>query len=161
MTILRVGTRGSDLALWQTRWVATCLRAAQPSLTVEQIIIKTHGDLATQQRFDADWPVGGFVGAIESALLENEIDFAVHSFKDLQTAVTEGLVVAAIPQREDAHDVLVTRAPVELDKLPNGFTIGTSSPPPINMAYPKSSRKTKRQPPSRLPPQAHYGPNKG
>ena len=128
MTTLRVGTRGSDLALWQTRWVATRLRAAQPSLTVEQIIIKTHGDLATEQRFDADWPVGGFVGAIESALLNNEIDFAVHSFKDLQTAVTDGLVVAGIPQREDVHDVLVTRAPVELDKLPSGFTLGTSSP---------------------------------
>ncbi len=128
MTTLRVGTRGSDLALWQTRWVATRLRAAQPSLTVEQIIIKTHGDLATQQQFDADWPVGGFVGAIENALLNNEIDFAVHSFKDLQTAVTDGLVVAAIPEREDVQDVLVTRAPVELDKLPNGFKIGTSSP---------------------------------
>ncbi len=128
MTTLRVGTRGSDLALWQTRWVADRLRTAHPSLVVEEVIIKTHGDLATEQKFDADWPVGGFVGAIEQALTTKHIDFAVHSYKDLQTATTPGLIIAAIPVREVVHDVLVTREPVDLDRLPPGFRLGTSSP---------------------------------
>jgi len=128
MTTLRVGTRGSDLALWQTGWVSDALRAAHPGLNIERIIIQTHGDAAIDQRFDADWPVGGFVDAIEKALIDETIDFAVHSFKDMQTAITDGLIVAAIPQREVVHDVLVTREPVDLDHLPAGFKLGTSSP---------------------------------
>ena len=128
MTKLRVGSRGSDLALWQSGWVCDRLRAIAPSIEIEQIIIKTHGDTATTQRFDANWPAGGFVGAIEQALAANEIDFAVHSFKDMQTAVTPGLIVAAIPEREVVHDVLVTREAVDLDRLPKGFKLGTSSP---------------------------------
>lgn len=128
MTHLRVGTRGSDLALWQTGWISNRLRAAHPSLTIERIIIKTHGDVAKEQRFDADWPVGGFVDAIEQALIQNRIDFAVHSYKDLQTATTSGLVIAAVPVREVVHDVLVTREEIDLDELPGGFRVGTSSP---------------------------------
>ncbi len=128
MKTLRVGTRGSDLALWQTRWVVDRLRAAHASLAVEEIIIKTHGDIATEQKFDSDWPVGGFVGALEQALAGGRIDFAVHSYKDLQTAVTPGLVIAAVPGREIVNDVLVTREAVDLDNLPAGFRLGTSSP---------------------------------
>ncbi len=128
MTTLRVGTRGSDLAIWQTRWVCDRLREAHPSLTIEEVIIKTHGDTATQQLFDADWPVGGFVGAIEQALAGDQIDFAVHSYKDLQTAETPGLVIAAVPAREVVHDILVTAEPVDLDNLRAGFRLGTSSP---------------------------------
>lgn len=128
MTVLRVGTRGSDLALWQSNWVSERLRVAHPDVSIERIIIKTHGDVAVDQRFDADWPVGGFVGAIEQALSNGEIDFAVHSYKDLQTAVTPGLVVAAVPEREASHDVLVLREMVDLSDLPPGFKIGTSSP---------------------------------
>ncbi len=128
MTVLRVGTRGSDLALWQSNWVSERLRVAHPGVSIERIIIKTHGDVAVDQRFDADWPVGGFVGAIEQALSNGEIDFAVHSYKDLQTAATPGLVVAAIPEREAPHDVLVLREMVDLGDLPPGFKIGTSSP---------------------------------
>ena len=100
MTTLRVGTRGSDLALWQTRWVCRNLKAIHPSLEIEEIIIKTHGDTATSQPFDQDWPVGGFVGAIENSLTTKQIDFAIHSFKDLQTLQTEGLTISAIPGRE-------------------------------------------------------------
>jgi hydroxymethylbilane synthase len=128
MKTLRVGTRGSDLALGQTEWVVLRLCAAHPSLRVDRVIINTHGDTATEQRFDADWPVGGFVGAIEQALAHGEVDFAVHSYKDMQTAVTAGLVVAAVPPREVVHDVLVTREPVELAKLRKSFRLGTSSP---------------------------------
>ncbi|MCH9001157.1 MAG: hydroxymethylbilane synthase [Planctomycetes bacterium] len=128
MTKLRAGTRGSDLALWQTRWVHDRLLEVNPSLEIQQIIIATHGDTATEQLFDANWPVGGFVGAIEQQLASKRIDYAVHSYKDLQTAVTAGLIIAAVPVREVVHDVLVTREPLDLDHLPKGLRIGTSSP---------------------------------
>jgi len=128
MTKLRVGTRGSDLALWQTNWVSEQLSKAHPGLSIERIVIKTHGDLAVSQRFDSDWPVGGFVGAIEQALSRNEIDFAVHSYKDMQTAQTPGLAIAAVPVREVVHDVLVTRKNISLADIGDGFRLGTSSP---------------------------------
>lgn len=128
MTRLRVGTRGSDLALWQTRWVCDRLREAHADLEIEEIIIKTHGDLVTDKPFDGDWPVGSFVTAIEQALTDKEVDFAVHSFKDLPSAITEGLVISAIPQRQVVHDVLLTSDPMELANLPSGYKIGTSSP---------------------------------
>lgn len=128
MTRLRVGTRGSELALWQTRWFCTELRKVHPSIQIEEIIIKTHGDAVTDRPFGGDWPVGAFVQALEQALLEERVDFAVHSFKDLQTAPTSGLVIAAVPPRQVVHDVLLTRETVDLDNLPAGFKVGTSSP---------------------------------
>lgn len=128
MTRLRVGTRGSDLALRQTRWVCDLVRAVHTGMEFEEVVIKTHGDIATGQPLDADFPVGGFVSAIEQALLDGGIDFAVHSYKDLPTAETPGLMIAAVPTREVPHDVLVTRDPVDLSNLPRGMTLGTSSP---------------------------------
>jgi hydroxymethylbilane synthase len=128
MTTLRVGTRGSDLALWQTNWVCERLRVAHPLLQIEQVIIKTHGDAVTDKNFGRDWPVGAFVSAIENALTEERIDFAVHSFKDLQTAETAGLTIAATPDREVSHDLLLTRTRMELEDLPDGGRIGTNSP---------------------------------
>lgn len=128
MTTLRVGTRGSDLALWQTRWVVDRLRSTHPALRVEEVIVKTYGDVEADRPFGDDWPVGGFVAAIEKALVSEQVDFAVHSYKDLQTAVTPGLTIAAVPGREVVHDVLVTRQSVDLNSLPPGFRLGTSSP---------------------------------
>lgn len=161
MTNLRVGTRGSDLARWQTNWVCDRLRAAHDALVgraqhretvdsegsrrlkpaareggrsahgaleIEQVIIKTHGDTSKEQLFNEDWPVGGFVGAIEQALAANTIDFAVHSYKDLPTALTPGLTIAAVPERERVHDLLFTREPVDIDHLKPGFKVATSSP---------------------------------
>ena len=125
---IRVGTRGSALALWQTRWVCDRLRDAHANLDIDEIIIKTHGDIALDDRFGKDWPVGAFVSALENALIEERIDFAVHSFKDLQTAVTTGLIVAAVPRRELVHDALLTSEPVDLDQLPSRFRVGTGSP---------------------------------
>ncbi|MHC4774489.1 MAG: hydroxymethylbilane synthase, partial [Planctomycetota bacterium] len=81
MTTLRVGTRGSRLALTQARWVCAKLQAVQPSITTREIVIKTHGDMARDRPFDEAWPVGGFVTALETALLAEEIDVAVHSYK--------------------------------------------------------------------------------
>ena len=128
MTRLRVGTRGSDLALRQTRWVCDLIRAVHAGVEFEEVVIKTHGDIATGQPLDTDFPVGGFVSAIERALLDGRIDFAVHSYKDLPTAATPGLMIAAVPTREAPHDVLVTRHPVDLLNLPRGMRLGTSSP---------------------------------
>lgn len=128
MTRLRVGTRGSDLALRQTRWVCGLVRAVHTGVEFEEVVIKTHGDIATGQPLDTDFPVGGFVSAIEQALLEGRIDFAIHSFKDLPTAATPGLMIAAVPTREAPHDVLVTRESVDLLNLPRGIRLATSSP---------------------------------
>ncbi|MHC4589750.1 MAG: hydroxymethylbilane synthase [Planctomycetota bacterium] len=128
MTTLRVGTRGSRLALTQTRWVCAQLQAAQPSLMIEEIVIKTHGDIARDRPFDETWPVGSFVTALEEALIANEVDVAVHSYKDLPSVSPDGLAIAAIPPREVVHDLLVTREPADLDGLPAGFRVGTSSP---------------------------------
>ncbi len=128
MSVVRVGTRGSDLALRQTDWVCERLRQVHPRLAVERVIIKTHGDVAIDQDFGSSWPVGAFVGALESALVENRIELAVHSLKDLQTEPTPGLVVAAIPPREASHDVLLTRTAIGLGQLPARARIGTSSP---------------------------------
>ncbi|MBI3836231.1 MAG: hydroxymethylbilane synthase [Planctomycetes bacterium] len=127
MNRLRVGTRGSELALRQTESVCMALTAANPKLEFEQVVIQTYGDLSPDQPIDASFPAGGFVSAIERALLDEHIDFAVHSYKDLQTQPTGGLVIAAIPHREPSHDVLISRKPILLDKLPEGMRIGTSS----------------------------------
>jgi hydroxymethylbilane synthase len=124
---LRVGARGSDLSLAQTRWLIAQLRDAHPGLEVELVTIETHGDRDQTTALDMLWPPGGFVKEIERALLAGDIDVAVHSLKDVPTEAVEGLVVAAIPRREDPRDVLLAREPVSLHALPAGFTIGTCS----------------------------------
>ena len=128
MTRARVGTRGSELALRQTRWVCDRLRAVVPEVEFEEVVIRTHGDARPDEPLDADFPPDGFVSAIEKALLAGHVDFAVHSYKDLPTAQTAGLLVAAVPTREAAHDVLVSSRPVELHALPPGLRVGTASP---------------------------------
>jgi hydroxymethylbilane synthase len=128
MTLLRVGTRGSDLALWQANWVCNRLCEVHRKVKAEPVVIKTHGDVLADESFGASWPVGAFVSALENALTERRIELAVHSLKDLQTAPTPGLVIAAIPERGPVHDVLLTKAAGELGDLPPGARIGTSSP---------------------------------
>ncbi len=128
MTVLRVGTRGSDLALWQTDWVCRRLLAVHPTIDIKRIVIKTDGDELADRSFGEGWPVGAFVNAIEKALLEDRVDFAVHSYKDLQTAETVGLTVAAVPEREVVHDLMLTRECIRLTDLPCGARIGTNSP---------------------------------
>ncbi|HEY7217589.1 MAG TPA: hydroxymethylbilane synthase, partial [Candidatus Binatia bacterium] len=110
MSRLRLGTRGSALALTQAAWVKRQLEEDDAQWQVQLCVIKTSGD-----RF-ADTPsqnVGGkgiFTKEIEDALRRKEIDVAVHSLKDLPTELPQGLVIAAVPRREDARDVLVARA---------------------------------------------------
>ena len=126
MPNLILGTRGSKLALAQSHWVADALRAAHPDLDVELRVIQTRGD-ATQA---ANVPLasfgekGIFAKELESALLANEIDLAVHSMKDLEHTLPDGLVIAAIPEREDPRDALIGST---LEALPLGARVGTGS----------------------------------
>jgi len=118
---IRIGTRGSPLALAQARIVATLLDES-----AELVVIRTAGD-ATEAPL-SELGDGIFVSAIEQALLRGEIDLAVHSLKDLPTEEHDALVIAAIPEREDPRDVLVTRERGGLASLPAGADVGTSSP---------------------------------
>jgi hydroxymethylbilane synthase len=126
MNLIRIGTRGSALALAQTEWVKRSLAERYPELRVESVTIKTSGDRFLTAPIQAIGK-GIFVKEIEEALLENEIDLAVHSLKDLPTETTAGLTIAAIPEREDARDVWVGRSHGLLEDLPRGARIGTGS----------------------------------
>src|SRR5688500_9507558 len=110
--ILRLGTRGSLLARTQSRMVADALEAAHPDLRVELTTIKTSGDRITDRPLHEFGGKGLFTKELEQALLGGEIDFAVHSFKDVPVTMplvdTSALVVAAVPKREDARDALVS-----------------------------------------------------
>ncbi|MFD4643035.1 hydroxymethylbilane synthase [Lentzea sp. NPDC058436] len=121
---LRMGTRGSALALAQTGTVAEALRAA--GAQVEIVVIKTPGDLSDAPI--AQIGIGVFTSALRDALANGEIDIAVHSYKDLPTAPDPRLVLAAVPQREDPRDALVARDGLTLGELLPGSTVGTGSP---------------------------------
>ena len=126
---LTLGTRGSRLALVQAKWVAAALRRAVPELKVTLRTISTEGDRVQSPLPEAlpSWGQGVFARDIETALLRGEIDFAVHSLKDLTAALPSGLAIAAVPPREDPSDVLVTAEGRSLDELPRGARVGTSS----------------------------------
>lgn len=124
---LRVGTRGSALATAQTQQVADALAAALGGVDVEIIRITTHGD-TSRASLSSLGGTGVFATALRDALREGRCDVIVHSFKDLPTAPSPGLVVAAVPAREDARDVIVTRDATPLADLPAGARIGTGSP---------------------------------
>ncbi len=126
MTALRLGTRRSLLARTQSQWVADAITAAT-GRAVELVTIRAEGDDVTI-RLDAAPRPGAFVATLRDALLAGEVDLAVHSFKDLPSAPVPGLVVAAIPGREDARDALVARDGLGLAGLPEGARVGTSSP---------------------------------
>ncbi len=124
-TVLRIGTRASKLARWQANWVAERFRAR--GVAVEQIEITTRGDAdATTPIADIGAP-GVFTKAIQTALLAGEVDLAVHSLKDLPTDVVPGLILAAVPVRESAADVLITKSGCSLQGLPQGARVGTGS----------------------------------
>jgi hydroxymethylbilane synthase len=124
MTPLRLGTRGSALAMAQSGIVADAVRT-RTGRDVELVEITTAGDRSTAPV--ASLGVGVFVSALRDALLAKEIDFAVHSYKDLPTAPPEGLHIAAVPPREDPRDVLVARDGLTLTELPAGARLGTGA----------------------------------
>lgn len=125
MSLLRLGTRGSELALTQSQWVADLLMELHPCLTVELSIIKTSGDRDQNSALNQFGGKGIFTKEIEDALLAREIDLAVHSLKDLPTALPPGLTLALPPKREDPRDLLVANLP--LLSLPQGALVGTGS----------------------------------
>lgn len=128
MTALRIATRGSKLALIQAELAASKLRAASPGLTVELVTITTAGDRDQSTPLPEGERAGWFTSAIQDALLRNEADLAVHSYKDLPTKRPRGLVIAAVPVREDPRDALVSRERAGLRALRKGAVVGTSSP---------------------------------
>lgn len=125
---LRIGTRGSPLALAQAQWVAQRLRETDPGLTTTLVTIRTSGDRIIDRPLSEVGGKGLFVKEIEAALLAHAVDCAVHSMKDLPGDLAPGLVIAAVPEREDPTDVVLTRTGGGLCGLPQGAIVGTSSP---------------------------------
>jgi len=122
-----LGSRGSDLALWQTHHVRDLLLEAWPGLEVNVKTFSTKGDQILDRSLPELGGKGLFTAELETALRQNLIDAAVHSLKDLPVEPPAGLVVGAIPRRENPADVLISRLGYTLDTLPNGAIVGTSS----------------------------------
>ncbi|WP_424213140.1 hydroxymethylbilane synthase [Streptomyces sp. BI20] len=123
---LRLGTRRSKLAVSQSGHVADAVRAVT-GRPVELVEITTYGDVSREHLAQIGG-TGVFVGALRDALQRGEVDFAVHSLKDLPTAQPEDLVIAAMPRREDPRDALVARDGLRFEELPDGARVGTGSP---------------------------------
>ena len=121
--MLVIGSRGSQLALWQARWIEARLNQLGESCRIE--IIRTTGDRIADAPLAGAGGKGLFTKEIEEALLQGSVDVAVHSLKDMPVELPAGLTLAAIPRREDARDALIG---TRLENLPQGARIGTSSP---------------------------------
>lgn len=130
---IRLGTRGSALALAQTAWVEARLRELHPGLQTERVVIATSGDRFSQAppveaaRLMAGDGKGLFVKEIEEALQQGRVDLGVHSAKDLPASLPEGLIIAAYPPRESPRDVLVSKEGGDLASLPSGARVASSS----------------------------------
>lgn len=124
---LRIGTRGSALALWQAEHVAARIRSQPGSPPVELVRVETEGDRIQDVALSRLPGKAFFTKELERAILDGAVDLAVHSLKDVETAMTPGLEIAAVLEREDARDVLVAGAGVGLSAVPRGARIGTSS----------------------------------
>ncbi|HSQ59477.1 MAG TPA: hydroxymethylbilane synthase [Acidobacteriota bacterium] len=122
---MRIGTRGSELALTQSRYVRSLLGGTDETIPLE--IIQTSGDRFIEASLQRIGGKGVFTKELEDALLEGRVDLAVHSLKDLPTENPAGLVVAALLTREDPRDALVSRSGLGLASLPSGSRVGTSS----------------------------------
>ncbi|HVO33535.1 MAG TPA: hydroxymethylbilane synthase [Elusimicrobiota bacterium] len=134
---IRLGTRRSALARAQSEWVAQKLQAAHPDIRIDTVLITTSGDrrTATAERESAltrePTPTGGlkalFTKEIEDALLDGRIDLAVHSMKDLPSELPDGLLIAAVPRREDPRDAWISKVGRPFRELPQGARVGTGS----------------------------------
>ncbi|MGH9594081.1 MAG: hydroxymethylbilane synthase, partial [Bryobacteraceae bacterium] len=125
MNIVRIGSRGSQLATWQARHIAGLL--AQMGVPTEIIFIKTSGDRFPQAGVNQIGVKGVFIKELEDALLDSSVDLAVHSMKDVPTETPPGLAFPAICEREDPRDALVSASGATLEALPAGARVGTSS----------------------------------
>jgi len=124
---IKIGTRGSKLALWQANWVKSVLEEKFPPHAVELIIIKTRGDKILDVPLAKVGGKGLFVKEIEHALLTRRIDIAVHSMKDMPAEIPDGLCIGAMPERENPSDVFISRSGLGFDEIDSGSIIGTSS----------------------------------
>ena len=127
MDRIRIGTRRSPLALAQAEWVQGRIRAHYPQAVVEMVAISTSGDRFQNLPIEKIGTKGVFIKEIEEALLEGAIDVAVHSMKDLPTELLEELAIAAVPEREDPRDALISHVAGSLAELPAGARVGTGS----------------------------------
>jgi hydroxymethylbilane synthase len=127
MRRIRIGTRGSRLALVQTRSIVDAIRRKHPDVGVAIEIIETRGDKVLDRPLSAIGDAGVFIKEIETALLEERVDLAVHSMKDLPSRLTPGLALPATTERVDPRDVLVARSASSLETLPQGGTVATGS----------------------------------
>lgn len=125
--LIRIGTRGSRLALAQSDWVRERVEARHPGVKVELVRIKTRGDKILDSPLSLVGGKGLFVKEIEEALMRREVDAAVHSMKDVPTELPEGLGLRVFPEREDPRDVLVSAMSEPFDRLPREARVGTSS----------------------------------
>lgn len=124
---VRVGTRGSELALTQTGHMVEALKAANPGVDFELVVIRTTGDKDQRQNL-ASLGIGVFVRELEAALLDGRVDLAVHSLKDMPSSLPEEYALAAVPEREDPRDALVSRDnAATLESLPAGSRVATGS----------------------------------
>ncbi len=124
---LVIGTRGSQLALWQAEWVKNQILSIDPNLQVSLQRIQTSGDKIQDVPLAKIGGKGLFVKEIEEALLDGSIDLAVHSMKDVPSLLPDGLTIICVPEREDPRDAFLGHAGVTLKQLPRGAKIGTSS----------------------------------
>jgi hydroxymethylbilane synthase len=126
LKVLRIGTRGSALALWQARSIQEALRNAS-GVETELVVVKTSGDKFQQTSFSQIGTKGVFIKELEDALLERRVDLAVHSMKDVPTTIPDGLMMAAICKRQDVRDALLSSSGKSLRYLPTRSRVGTSS----------------------------------
>ncbi|MDD5459751.1 MAG: hydroxymethylbilane synthase [Phycisphaerae bacterium] len=128
MKPIRIATRGSRLALAQTQIVKESLESLDPTVQISVITISTKGDRDTSDFLYKSQSIGFFTSEVENALLDGRADLAVHSLKDLPTTIRDGLVIAAVPKRENAADVLVANRQLNnVMDIPAAATVGTSS----------------------------------
>jgi hydroxymethylbilane synthase len=125
--LLRIGTRGSKLALAQSAWVKARIESEHPRIRVELVKIKTKGDRILGLPLSKVGGKGLFVKEIEDALLKGAVDLAVHSMKDVPAELPEDLEISVFPKREDPRDAFVSVRHKAIDQLPKGATVGTSS----------------------------------
>lgn len=125
--LLRVGTRGSSLSLIQTDMIAERIRRIDPSLKIERRIIRTSGDIDRTTPLFSLGQKGIFEKEVDQAVIDRQVDFAVHSMKDIPTPLNEELNIASVPERGAVADVLVSKSRIPLERIPDGKVVGTSS----------------------------------
>jgi len=127
MKNIRIGTRDSQLAMWQAEWVQSQLTKLYPDLNFELVSMKTKGDKILDVPLSKIGDKGLFTKELEQGLLKGELEMAVHSLKDMPTLLPPGLIISAFCEREEPRDVFLSKNGIRIEDLPSGAVIGTSS----------------------------------